>query len=134
MNIFHMDFLTTLSAFIDYMKTVLVVDDEKDIVEITSDLLNHKGFKVVGRAFDGLQAVEKFKQVNPDVVLLDLMMPEYDGFYTLENLKETNPEAKIIVITGDITKETSIKLKKYNLLGIFFKPIDFEKLFRSIIG
>ena len=129
-----MDFLTTLSLFIDYMKTILVVDDEKDIVEVTSDLLNFNGFKVVGSAFDGLQAVEKFKQVNPDVVLLDLMMPKYDGFYALEILKETNPEAKIIVITGDITKETSIKLKKYNLLGIFFKPIDFENLFRSIIG
>jgi len=94
------------------MPTVLVVDDDKDIVELTSEMLEFHGFRVVGKAFDGLQAVEKFKQFNPDLIILDLMMPEFDGFYTLEILKKTNSKAKIIAITGDITKEASQKIKK----------------------
>ncbi len=114
------------------MPTVLVVDDDKDIVELTSEMLEFHGFRVVGKAFDGLQAVEKFKQFNPDLIILDLMMPEFDGFYTLEILKKTNSKAKIIAITGDITKEASQKIKKYDLMGIYKKPLNFETLFKCI--
>jgi len=114
------------------MKTILVVDDDKDIVEVTSEMMDFYDVTVVAKAFNGLQAVEKFKQFHPDVILLDLMMPEYDGFYTLDTLEKTNPEATIIVISGDISQESSKKLKKYDLLGIFRKPLDFEKLAKLI--
>jgi len=114
------------------VKKILIVDDDPDVVELTSEMMEIYGFKAVNDAFDGLQAVEKFAQYNPDVIILDLMMPQYDGFYTLDNLVKTNPETKIIIITGDQTQETAQKLKKYNLLGIFKKPADFEKVVQII--
>ena len=114
------------------VKKILIVDDDSDVVESTLEILEVYGFKAVNNAYNGLQAVEKFAQYNPDVMILDLMMPQYDGFYTLENLVKTNPETKIIILTGDQTKETAQKLKKYNLLGVFAKPADFEKLVQTI--
>ena len=110
------------------MKKILIVDDDHDVVESTTGLMEVYGFEVVNNAYNGLQAIEKIAQHNPDVIILDLMMPQYDGFYALDNLAKTNPETKIIIVTGDQTKETKEKLKKYNLLGVFTKPTDFKKI------
>jgi len=114
------------------MKKILIVDDDSDVVEATSEMMEFYGFQAVNDAYNGLQAIEKFAQYNPDVILLDLMMPQYDGFYTLDNILKTNPETKIIIITGDQTKETAEKLKKYNLLGVFTKPTNFKKVVQII--
>ena len=114
------------------MKTILIVDDDQDVVESSSEVMSYEGFKVVGTALNGLEAVEKFKECNPDVMLLDLMMPEYDGWYTLDELKKSHPDAKIIIITGDQTADTTKKLKNYNIFAVFIKPVIWEDLFETI--
>jgi len=114
------------------LKTVLIVDDYKEMVDATAQWLEIRGIKVVGKAYDGLHGVELFKECNPDVTILDLMMPKYDGFYFLDSLTKTNPEAKIIILTGNRTKETDEKLKKYNPMEIFYKPSDCEKIVETI--
>ena len=114
------------------MKTVLIVDDDKDLVESSISMLKLFDINPINDAYNGLQAVEQFKKHNPDVMLLDLMMLEYDGFYTLDELAKTNPDAKIFVVTGDQTKETAEKLKKYNLIGVFYKPVNLKDLAKII--
>lgn len=114
------------------LKSVIVVDDDKDVCDALSDILEFKGINVVAKAINGYDAVQKFSQHMPDVVLMDMMMPEYDGFYGLRHIKNINPNAKIILITGDQTEETHAKLKEMNHDLIILKPIDTDNLVQMI--
>ena len=110
------------------MVSVLIIDDNTDIVDSMVEGMDMFGIKVKGKAYDGLEGLEQFKKNSPDVVLLDIMMPDYDGFYLLDKIYEINPKAKVIVVSGDIKEETRVKLEKYNLFGSFSKPVKFSEL------
>jgi len=114
------------------LKNVIVVDDDKDSRDALSDILEFKGIKVIAKAINGYDAVEKFSKYNPDVVLMDMMMPQYDGFYGLEHIKNIDPNAKIIIITADQTEATRTKLKKMQHNLIILKPIDTDNLVKMI--
>lgn len=111
---------------------MIVVDDDKDIRDTLSELLELKEVNVVAKAINGYDAVQKFSQYKPDVVLMDITMPDYDGFYGLEHIKNITPNVKVIMITADQTNETRNKLKKMNQNRIIFKPIDTDKLVKMI--
>ena len=68
--------------------TALVVDDDEDTVNLFTEFLEIYDVVVVGKAFDGNQATKIFRDMTPDIVFSDVMMPEYDGFYALENIKK----------------------------------------------
>jgi len=114
------------------MKSVLIIDDNVDIVDSMVEGMDMFGISVAGKAYDGLEGLEQFKKLNPDVVLLDIMMPDYDGFYLLDKIYGINPEAKVIVVSGDIKEETRKKLKTYELLASFSKPVKFAELSKVI--
>lgn len=114
------------------MKTGLIVDDNEDIVETMSEMLDYHKIQVVSKAYNGKMALKKWNETNPDIVLLDMMMPDYDGFYVLENIENEDDKSKIIVISGDLSESTQNKLEKMNLKGIIFKPIDMHKLIKLI--
>lgn len=114
------------------MKTVLIVDDNEDTVETISDVLECHKIQIVGKAYNGKIALEKLDEVNPEVVLLDMTMPDYDGFYFLENIVNKDHKYKIIIITGDLTESTQNKLKEMNIKEIILKPIDTNKLIELI--
>jgi DNA-binding NarL/FixJ family response regulator len=114
------------------LKSVIIVDDDKDSRDALSDILEFKGVKVVAKAINGYDAVEKFSKYHPDVVLMDMMMPQYDGFFGLEHIKNIDPNAKIIIITADQTDETRTKLKKMQHDLIILKPIDTDNLVKMI--
>jgi len=110
------------------VKSVLIIDDNIDIVDSMVEGMDMFGIKVVGKAYDGLEGLEQFKKLSPDIVLLDIMMPDYDGFYLLDKIYEINSKAKIIVLSGDIKEETREKLETYQLFGSFSKPVKFSEL------
>lgn len=115
------------------MTGVLIVDDDQDSRDTLSDLLELKGINVLAKAIDGYDAVQKFTQYKPDLVLMDMMMPEYDGFYGLEHIKNIDSMAKIIMITADQSKSTHDKIYKYMHTKIILKPIDTNKLIKLIM-
>jgi two-component system KDP operon response regulator KdpE len=88
-------------------KTVLVVDDESRMVEFIAMNLELEGFRVV-RAANGSEALEKASKEHPDLVLLDIMMPEMDGFETLEGLRETS-SVPVIFLTAKSEEVDRIK-------------------------
>lgn len=119
----------------DYLEnytTALVVDDDSDAVEMFSDYLELKGLKVAEKCYGGKQAVQAYKKVNPDVVFLDVNMPEYDGFYALKKIREINRKAKIIMVTADFTQETKKRLKEMNPTDVIYKPYNIDKLLTSL--
>jgi two-component system, OmpR family, KDP operon response regulator KdpE len=88
-------------------KTVLVVDDESRMVEFIAMNLELEGFRVV-RAANGSEALEKASREHPDLVLLDIMMPEMDGFETLEALRDTS-SVPVIFLTAKSEEVDRIK-------------------------
>ena len=78
-------------------KKILAVDDERHIVRLVEVNLQRAGYEVV-TAYDGREALEKVKAENPDLVVLDVMMPYMDGFEVLKNLKADPATAEIPVI------------------------------------
>ncbi|QLH03068.1 response regulator [Nitrosopumilus cobalaminigenes] len=114
------------------MTSVIVVDDNKDIVFSMSELLEMYGIDVVGKGYNGLEGVELFNQLHPDIVLLDLMMPEYDGVYALKKIREIDPNSIIIIVTGGSPMSMNDQIESLEPTKIVFKPVDVNILVESI--
>ena len=80
-------------------KTILIVDDEKNIVDILSFNLQHEGFSILV-AYDGKEGLRLAKEKNPDLILLDVMLPYMDGFEVCRNIRDTNKLVPIIMLTA----------------------------------
>lgn len=117
---------------VDDLVKVIVVDDDVDTVEVFCEYLEIKDITVLGRGYNGKAAVELFEQHRPDIVLLDVMMPEFDGFYGLENIKKIDPAAKVIMVTADLTYDTEKKLKALNASAVIYKPYEIDSVIDTI--
>lgn len=100
---------------------VLVADDDELILETFVDLLETNNIKVLGTATNGKEAVEKFNELKPDVVFLDIMMPEFDGAYGLEHIREIEPESNVIMISGAGYEEMD-RIAKFQPSAVISKP------------
>lgn len=84
------------------MAKILIVDDSRTSRKILHSILEEAGYEIVGEAVDGQDAVEKFKELKPDIVTLDITMPVMDGIEALKLIKEDSPAAKVIMVTAEI--------------------------------
>ena len=114
------------------MITAIVIDDDLDTCDVLSDYLELKQIDVLACGHNGKEAVDLYQKHIPDLVFLDVMMPEYDGFYALEKIKQLRSTAYVITITGDLTTETYNKLKLMNSSAIIYKPFDIEKVMKIV--
>jgi CheY-like chemotaxis protein len=112
--------------------SAIVIDDDRDTVDVFVDYLSILNVDVWGMGYNGKAAVELFDLHRPDLVFLDLMMPEYDGFYALERIRRIDPTAKVIVVTADLRSDTEEMLRKLNPTEILYKQYEPEHL-KSII-
>ena len=78
---------------------ILVIDDESDLRAAFRAVLTDEGFSVITAA-DGMEGVQKNKEHNPDVIILDLKMPKMGGMETLKRIRETDKEVRVIILTG----------------------------------
>lgn len=108
--------------------TAIVIDDDKDTVSVLCDFLQIKGINVIGRGYDGLEAVELYKKLRPDAVFLDVMMEMYDGLYGLEKIREIQSDANVIMVTAGMTKDTHDKLIALDASAIIYKPYNINEI------
>lgn len=108
--------------------TAIVIDDDVDTVSVLCEFLRIKGINVLGKGYDGIEAVKIYRKLEPDVVFLDVMMENPDGFYTLGKIREIQPDAIVILITADTTEETRKKLLKLDASAIIYKPYDINEV------
>ena len=99
---------------------VLIVDDDSDFVEMTKLILCKAGYDVAG-ALDGSAALEKCSEVNPDLILLDLMMPEMDGFEVFQHIKKVTT-APVIVVTANGDRENVARSLQAGMEDYISKP------------
>ena len=110
---------------------VLVVDDHEDIRDMIKDLLTAKNI-IVDTAIDGLSGVQKVKQNNYDLVLLDIKMPSLDGIKFVNIVNRLNKPLKILVISSYLTQELIINLTKMGVKGFLAKPFDPPSLYKAV--
>ena len=111
--------------------TILIVDDEKSIIQSLDGILTDEGFEVMNAA-SGVAALEKIEEIIPDLVLLDIWMPEMDGIETLIKIKESHPQLQVVMMSGHGTIETAVKATKLGAYDFIEKPLSLEKVVLSI--
>jgi two-component system nitrogen regulation response regulator NtrX len=111
--------------------TILIVDDEPSIIQSLHGILTDEGFEVI-TADGGLKALDIIKETIPDIILLDIWMPDIDGIETLKRIRELDPSAQVIMISGHGTIETAVRATKLGAYDFIEKPLSLEKVLLSI--
>jgi CheY-like chemotaxis protein len=111
--------------------TILVVDDNQDLLETFAMILKHRGYEVQ-TACDGLSAVDRFKEQNFDVTLMDIVMPEMNGVDAFKKIREIQPDASIILMTAYSDEELIRTAMDEGVTLIIQKPIRIDLLIKLI--
>ncbi len=114
------------------MIRVIVVDDDKTIVNVFSEFLEINGVNVIGQGYDGKEAVDLYVKLKPDVIFLDVMMEKFDGLYALEEIKKIYPDANVIMITADLSEDTYVKMTSLKASAIIFKPYEIDAIMKVL--
>ena len=109
------------------MRTILIVDDEKNYLTILSAVLEDEGFEVL-TALGGREALEVHKTSDLDLVLTDMKMPEMDGIELLENIKSVDPDLPVIMMTAHGTVDKAVEAMQKGAYTYVLKPFDNERL------
>jgi len=110
----------------------VIADDEAFIRQVLLKMLERLGIEVVGVAENGRKAVELFTQTKPDIVILDIAMPEMDGLEALRSILEKDPEARVLMCTSFSSKQYVVEAVKVGAKGYLNKPFDLDKIREKI--
>jgi two-component system, chemotaxis family, chemotaxis protein CheY len=110
----------------DKKVSVLAVDDSKTMLAMIAAQLRGSNFEVVATASSGPEAIEKYKQIKPELVLLDIVMPEVTGIDTLERLLATDTAARVVMVSSVGTEETVRECLKKGAKSFLQKPLQKE--------
>lgn len=113
-------------------KKVLIVDDAAFMRMMIKDILTKNGFEVVGEAQDGVQAVEKYQELTPDLVTMDITMPEKDGITALKEIKALNSNAIIIMCSAMGQQAMVIDAIQAGAKDFIVKPFQAERVIEAI--
>lgn len=107
---------------------VLIVDDSPVLRIMLSEMLKTLGHTVVGEADSAAGGLKAFRDKKPDVVTLDVSLPDENGLQVLEKLRKIDPSAKVIIVTGNDQKAVEDKAMSLRALGVLHKPFDEAEL------
>jgi len=113
------------------MNKVLIIDDERSILDSLSGILEDEGFLVL-KATDGREGLAIFEREAPDVVLLDVWMPEIDGIQVLKEIRTRKDDAKVVVISGHGTISTAVEAVKMGAYDFLEKPLSIDKVLEVV--
>jgi two-component system, chemotaxis family, chemotaxis protein CheY len=111
---------------------ILVVDDSPIIVKKLSVLLHTLGYRVIQTATNGKEAVAAYQQSKPDVVTMDITMPEMDGIEATQTIMSQFPDAKIVMITSHGQEMMVLDALKSGAKGYILKPFQQQKVYETI--
>jgi len=111
---------------------VLIVDDTAFMRKLLKNILFSAGFDIAGEAENGKQAVELYKQLKPDIVTMDIVMPEMNGIEALKEIKKIDPNAKVVMCTA-VGQEQMMKMAiKLGAKGYIVKPFQAPKVIEEL--
>lgn len=114
------------------MLNILVVDDSLIIRKNIKKYITNLGHSIAGEAKNGTQAIELCKELQPDLITMDITMPDMDGITALKQIREFNKDVNIIMVTSHGQEEMVVDSLKSGAQGYLLKPVDEDKLAKSI--
>lgn len=115
------------------MAKILIVDDSRTSRKILKGLLETAGHEIIGEATNGLEGYEKYIELSPDIVTLDITMPVLDGISALKKIKDEYPEAKVIMVTAAGQRTKMIEAVQNGADEFVTKPFEPDSL-KAVIG
>lgn len=112
--------------------TVLLVDDSKMSRKMLKNLLEDEGYSVIAEAGDGMEAIEAYRKYTPDLITLDITMPNMDGLEALKELIQIDPEVKVIMITAAGQQNKLIEALKIGAKKFITKPFEKEEVIHNV--
>lgn len=113
-------------------KRILIVDDAAFMRMMIKDILSKNGYEVVGEAENGLKAIEKYKELTPDLVLMDITMPEMDGIEAVKRIKAIDNNAKIVMCSAMGQQAMVIESIQSGARDFIVKPFQAERVLEAI--
>lgn len=112
-------------------KRLLIVDDSSVMRRTIEKNLADYDLEIIGQAANGVEAVQMVMEKKPDVVTLDITMPEMDGIACLQEIMKINPETKVMIITALADKLTGLIALDKGARGFMYKPVNAADLAKS---
>lgn len=114
------------------MAKILIVDDAAFMRMMLKDIFTKAGHEIVAEAGNGNEAAEKYIEFHPDLVTMDITMPDYDGLEGLSKIMETNPNAKVVMCSAMGQQAMVLDAVKRGAKDFIVKPFQAEKVITSI--
>ena len=111
---------------------IIIVDDNDLIRTLLRGILRAEDCEIIGEARNGTLALELIEKSKPDIVLLDVLMPEMDGLETLQNIKQQYPEIIVVMITGSPSKDNVKESIQGGASGFIVKPFNSAKVIETL--
>ena len=113
-------------------KNILICDDAAFMRMMIKDILSKNGYTVAGEAENGLKAIEKYKELSPDLVLMDITMPEMDGIQALKEIRKMDGGAKIIMCSAMGQQAMVIESIQAGANDFIVKPFQAESVLEAV--
>ncbi len=114
------------------MAKILIVDDAAFMRMMIKDVITKNGFEVAGEAVNGMDAVDKYNELKPDLVLMDITMPEMDGIQALKKIKEGDGNAKVIMCSAMGQQAMVIEAIQSGAKDFIVKPFQAERVLEAV--
>ncbi len=116
-----------------FMKVkILLADDLSFMRMMQKDMLEQEGFEIIGEASNGIEAVNKYKELRPDIIVLDITMPYMNGLEAMRKIFEFDPNAKIIICSALGQQQLIIEAIKAGVKDFIVKPFKKERMISAI--
>ncbi|WP_069649598.1 response regulator [Caloranaerobacter ferrireducens] len=113
-------------------KGILIVDDAAFMRMMIKDILNKNGYEVIGEADNGARAIEKYKELRPDLVIMDITMPEVDGIQAVKEIKKFDENAKIIMCSAMGQQAMVIESIQAGARDFIVKPFQADRVLEAV--
>ena len=113
-------------------KSVLICDDAAFMRVMIKDILTKNGYDVAGEAENGLKAVEKYNETKPDLVMMDITMPEMDGIAALKGIKQIDPNAHVIMCSAMGQQAMVIESIQAGAKDFIVKPFQADRVLEAV--
>lgn len=113
-------------------KRILIVDDAAFMRMMIKDILSKNGYEIAGEAENGARAIEKYKELTPDLVIMDITMPEVDGIQAVKEIRKSNPDSKIIMCSAMGQQAMVIESIQAGARDFIVKPFQAERVVEAV--
>lgn len=114
------------------MARIMVVDDAAFMRMMIKDILSKNGFQVIGEAENGARAVERYSELRPDLVTMDITMPEMDGIAAVKEIKKFDPQARIVMCSAMGQQSLVVESIAAGARDFIVKPFQPERVLEAI--